>query len=235
MDWEDQAVTVNPKLFALGEALRKRKAETLPHATLAQELFPSDVRTFVSTLFGAKSPITEANFSPAEQERMLALIRNSRNTLINNRVYDLGTGDETKKALASGYGNVKYFDYYGKGAQDINHTLGRFTYSTLPDKRINIKDHYDFLNEYRQSEVERYEKLSPIARAVSVIRDVTTAGLDESGLVRADQIGALEGIRLGLLGAASAIGNAYIGRNGRDVNITIDPRKIYGVPPTFED
>jgi hypothetical protein len=103
-------------------------------------------------------------------------------------------------------GDVQYEHY--RTPEDkrptIERTLGRFTYTTLPDGRRVVTDNYDFYNEARSKSVNEYEKMSPSQRALEVIRRSATRG---TGLV-------------------NELGNAYIGRDGRPVRIEYDPAQV---------
>jgi hypothetical protein len=87
---------------------------------------------------------------------------------------------------------------------DISRTLGRFNYETLPSGRRVVKDTYDFYNEYRAPMVEEYEKMGPAKKALSVLLEAVK-----------------DPVQL-----PSAVGNAYIGRDGRPVKVEYDPKDL---------
>lgn len=164
-------------------------------------VWPLDQRTYLQTLFGNRDPITARNFSPRELEAIRAAVQANQ----------ARTGATTR-------GNVGYADYppaaeAGPGYVPVETTLGRFNYRVMPDGSLRVLDRYDFLNDERKANVERYEAMSPARRAV-------TAPLSALGRL----------IRLDPRGAAGELGDAFIGREGREVDIRVPPpqRKARG-------
>jgi len=160
-----------------------------------KDYIASDARTFLSTLFGNREPITERDFTPNE-------IQNIRNAIAASQVR---TGNVT------GRGAVKYADYpegeqVGPGYEPIKTTLGRFAYIPQPNGGYRVVDRYDFLNDERKANVERYEQMSPMRRNIE-----------------APLRSALYFLTLKPNAAAGELGDAFIGREGRDVNLNIPP------------
>ena len=115
--------------------------------------------------------------------------------------------DRLSRTPDPGSGTVQYGDYPSDaGVDPVLKTLGRFSYSTLPDGRRVVTDNYDFYNEVRKKEVDAYEKMSPSRRALEVLKESTIG-----------------------LSPINAIANAYIGRDGRPVRIEYDPAQV--TPP----
>jgi hypothetical protein len=171
-------------------------------ASLAESLrnfVPMDTRVFTSTLFGNRDPITEKDFSAQELAGIQDVIEQSK--------------------IRGSKGDVQYSDYakyMGENARPeygpqiaTKTTLGRFNYAQNPDGSISIKDRYDFSNENRQKSVDEYEKMNPVTKALTVVgRSIADNPLNWPA------------------NFSSELGNAYIGNEGRDVNITIPRREI---------
>lgn len=156
---------------------------------------PVDLRIYLQTLFGNRDKITAGDFSGDELEAIRAAV------LANQA----RTGATTR-------GSVAYQDYpeaaqAGPGYVPIESTLGRFNYRVLPDGSVRALDRYDFLNDERKADVERYEAMSPTRRAIQA--PLTALSQLLSGRPRS---------------AAGELGNAFIGREGRDVDVVIPPR-----------
>lgn len=141
---------------------------------------------------------------------------------------DLQKAALNAQQIARGEGNVQYQDYQEynptnriEAAKDSEIrgsysdtpntalTLGRFAYGMNPDGKRVIKDKYDFYNNVRAPIVDEYENMGPVKKAVDVAKNVGSSVL-----------------ALNPYGIASAVGNAYIGKNGRPVEITYDPEEV---------
>ena len=137
-----------------------------------------------------------------------------------------------KDYFQSGKGTVNYMDYpgftsglrdttvSGKGA--IRNTLGRFVYETLPDGRIRVKDTYDFkddlVTELGQRPSAAYKGMSNMEKLGTIVVDTLNNPMDlqsEEG-----------GTKVGRATLPSRVGSAFIGQNGRPVDITLDPREL---------
>jgi len=111
---------------------------------------------------------------------------------------------ERERQLKEGYGTVQYGDY--KPNSPMSDTLGRFTYQIQPDGTVHVSDKYDFYNEGRAPRVKRFEQENPVLRALDA--GTLAAGHALSGEFR---------------DAAATIGEAYMGRDGRPVDIKYHP------------
>lgn len=137
-----------------------------------------------------------------------------------------------KDYFQSGKGSVNYMDYpgftsglrdttvSGKGA--IRNTLGRFVYETLPDGRIRVKDTYDFkddlVTELGQRPSAAYKDMGTMGKLGTILVDTLNNPMDlqsEEG-----------GTKVGRATLPSRVGSAFIGQNGRPVDITLDPREL---------
>lgn len=150
---------------------------------------------FMNVLFGDRSkPITAEDFNPYQLRELENLIA--------------GMGKNSGSVQYADYPNInKMGEVAGNPDLDMfANVLGRFTYETLPDGTRVIKDSYDFNNPQRKSVVEGYANTNPLMKPL-----VTAA--------RATNAGALTGLK----GAASEVGMAYIGKDGRPVDIRYKP------------
>jgi hypothetical protein len=163
-----------------------------------------DMRVYLQTLFGNRDPISERDFSESELNGIRAAIQaNQRRTGATNR------------------GNVGYADYprgeqIGPGYEPVANTLGRFNYRRLPSGEIVATDRYDFLNDERKASVEDYERMGALQRAATVLgRGAARTFYDPRTPT---------GLTFNPLRAfADELGDAYIGREGRDVRIKLPP------------
>jgi hypothetical protein len=219
---------------------------------LAKKVVPPQARFFAQTMFGDKTkPLTQNDLTPEElryiqdaieasQKRLQSNIENIKKAKtysdlpISSRYGDLAEkkiGDiqdenikfqkikeayiEHERQLNKGYGNVQYSDY-AKG-NPIKDTLGRFTYQIQPDGSVHVSDMYDFYNVARAKNVAKYEQENPVFKAL----DAGTLALSKafSGDIKE---------------AAGTIGEAYIGRDGRPVDIRYDP-SMFRLPPSVDN
>jgi hypothetical protein len=137
-----------------------------------------------------------------------------------------------KDYFQSGKGSVNYMDYpgYMSGLRDttvsgqgaIRNTLGRFVYETLPDGRIRVKDTYDFkddlVTELGQRPSAAYKNMGTMGKLGTILVDTLNNPMDlqsEEG-----------GTKVGRATLPSRVGSAFIGQNGRPVDITLDPREL---------
>jgi hypothetical protein len=174
-------------------------------AQMLRSIVPMDVRTFGSTLLGNREPITEGNFSQEE----LAAMQQAVDKAVQR------TGRPQK-------GTVQYQDYprgeeIGPGFQPVGQTLGRFSYEKSPTGETVITDKYDFYNEGRKGNVEAYEKMGKGEKALTV------SGRMLKNLVTLDPRAAM-----------NELGDAYIGRDGREVRIKLPVKRADGSPETGE-
>jgi hypothetical protein len=91
---------------------------------------------------------------------------------------------------------------------NVGQTLGRYNYRTNEAGEREVIDAYDFSNPSQDAAIDAYEKLGPIRKA----------------LLTAERMARRVVQGQGIKGAAQEIGNAYVGRDGRPVKITYDPK-----------
>tara|TARA_R110000868_G_C10685780_1_gene747864 strand:+ start:40 stop:795 length:756 start_codon:yes stop_codon:yes gene_type:complete len=227
---------------------------------LAKQVVPPQARFFAQAMFGDKTkPFTQSDLTPEELRQLNIAIENSRQRLQtrieqvkNAKSYsDVSMGGiypefiENNPALKSekekfkafkefntkrelqlikGYGNVQYEDYPANSP--IRDTLGRFTYQIQPDGSVHVSDKYDFYNESRAKNVEAFEKMTPSEKALTVMQKIGKPSLDE-----ASNLGGGPDF---LRSLAGRVGEAYIGRNGRPVDIRYDP-SVFQPPPSVDN
>jgi hypothetical protein len=171
-------------------------------ASLAETLrnfVPMDTRMYATTLFGNRNPITEKDLSAQELAGIQDVIEQSK--------VRGSKGDVQYKDYAKYMGDNARPEYGPQIATKT--TLGRFNYTKNPDGSVSVKDRYDFVNEARQKDVEKYQQMNPVTKALTVVGKT----LADNPMKWPTNL-------------ASELGNAYIGNEGRDVNITIPRREI---------
>jgi hypothetical protein len=114
-----------------------------------------------------------------------------------------------------GKGDIQYADYNvyksdnlastpnSKEGINLANTIGRFSYEKTPTGEIIIKDRWDFDNELDQGYASKYEKLSPVPRAVELTKDLFKPGMDAKTALT--------------LSAMAALGKS----KGRDIDLKI--------------
>jgi hypothetical protein len=177
-------------------------------------VLPSQIRTFVSTLSGDTSPITEKNFSASEIKQMRdAVMRSKERQPTTKKVFKNGKVTEVPRALDP---TVDYKDYgedADRAVKDYSplpsdaarNTLGRFRYEKTPEGRLVAHDSYDFKDDLVSEGAPRsaeYEKLSKFEKAKKLAKD--TVDLPN-----------------GLLSLPSRVGSAFIGAKSRPVRVDL--------------
>lgn len=198
-------LTSMDKLFAEGGEVEKEESTA---AKMLKAVVPMDLRILGSTLMGNREPITESNFRPEELAAMQQAVDRAA----------ARTGKTQK-------GSVQYVDYprgeeIGRDFQPVGQTLGRFTYEKSPTGQTVITDKYDFYNEGRKANVEKYEKMGRAEKALSVsgnmLKNLVTGNLRQ---------------------VPGELADAYIGRDGREVRIQLPVKRSGGgeAEPTPEE
>jgi len=183
---------------------------------MAKKILPASIRTFVDTLGGERSPITEKDFTPEELQQVRDAIKNSRQRQVGKRFIG-----EAGKPLKQDYDQTAGYQDYGSGERgkrvenDFNlgssgamrNTLGKFNYEKTPDGRLIAKDMYDFKDDLVKEAGVRptsdYEKMSTLGKIGTLAADTVIPG------------------KGGIPTLPSRIGSAFIGRDGRPVNIDL--------------
>lgn len=169
---------------------------------------PAQQRTFLTTLAGSKRPITEKNFTEEE----LAQLKSA--------------ADKAKKA---GRSYITYDDYPNEllinkveqfsKEQAMPQTVGR---ANLREEkgRTKVSDIYDFYNSVRAPEVKRYKDIEKKEGKSGVAKAVAEEAYEDYKKVR-EKEGIREGLKAALNKLPSRIGNAFIGEDGRPVEIAM--------------
>jgi hypothetical protein len=188
---------------------------------------------YLQTLLGDRSkPFTEKDLTDRELDvigESIRAARKDREEVLADMARSPIAGKSKeyirdKGQIEKGAGNVFYSDYVrasisgsdpysedDKKYYPIWNALGRFSYDKDPSGDARVKDIYDFYNEQRAPYVREYEKMGEAKKALAMIP------------------AALESIeKLNLKPLASEVGMAYIGRNGRPVDIKIPKDAVYG-------
>ena len=214
-----------PQRMAGGGAVNMDEGGLLQNAFRA--FVPSQVRTFVGTLAGDESPITEKNFSGDELDQMRKAIMSSRQdrTAMNARLHheamqNAPTAKERRELFNRGPSKeldqtVGYQHYPGSPTDlisdfslssdaAIRNTLGRFAYEKTPEGNLVAKDLYKFRGDQ-----------SDKTRPTSDYADMGTAA--KLWTLTKDTFG-----DAGLQTLPSRTGNAFLGNKpGRPVNVNL--------------
>jgi len=195
-----------------------------------RNVVPAHLRTFGETLMGDRTPITEKNFTPSELDQMRNAVMSSRKDreITNARVFD----NDVKKAFASGASDKELMAIMQKGPSQkidqtvgyqhypggdtglrrdmdltddaaIRSTLGRFAYNKDANGNLIATDNYKFTND-----------LPKITRPTSDYADMNTPEKLWTLAKDTAQMGGLETL-------PSRVGNAFIGADGRPVNVNL--------------
>ena len=156
---------------------------------------PSHVSLFAGTLLGNRQKITESDLDDDARAQLRRAAR---------------------RATKHG-GDIQYEDYdtpLKRGSLDKEQaaaqTVGRTGKgnTTREGKGYRVRDKYDFSNEGRDSNADRYAKMNSFERAATVVGE-TLRDAKRKGVTAA------------LKGVPSRLGNAYIGRDSREVDIKV--------------
>ena len=122
---------------------------------LDPSMFPTSARTLLETVQGAKTPITESNFSPEEHDimRQLAVLKGGQKGNIDYGDY-VKLAEQMKKTgkvpVSVTPGLLSMSDPLG----NVQTTLGRFSYKTDPKGNLQVVDRYDFNPIYDQGAMQ---------------------------------------------------------------------------------
>lgn len=141
--------------------------------------------------------------------------RYAGNDQLNKAIKEKAAIDNKIENYANRVGDVQYTMDPNKelntlGGDAISQTLGRYNYKKLPNGKVQVIDNYDFSNDSRQEVVQMFHRMQPGEKALN------TAKYAGKALLSGDPAG-----------AAGIVGMAYIGDEGRPVNIMYDPKEIY--------
>lgn len=167
---------------------------------------PAQQRTFLTTLAGSKRPITEKNFTAEELDQLKFAADKAKKAGRNYITYD----DYPNELL------INKVEQFSK-EQAMPQTVGRA--NLREDKgRTKVSDIYDFYNSVRAPEVKRYKDIekkegkSGVAKAVAKEAYEDYKKAREKGSIK-------EGLSAAINRLPSRLGNAFIGEDGRPVEI----------------
>lgn len=191
-------------------------------------VLPAQVRTFVDTVSGDESPITEKNFNPSELQQMRDAIMRSRERQEKQFLMKDPNSKEFRTISAVKAGkrpydkSVDYGDYGDDAVRQkttlrdysplpgdaARNTLGRFSYEKTPEGRLIAKDSYDFKDDLVKENPniprsKEYEGLS---------------ALQKVGKLAADSFDPKMGMFSTL---PSRVGSAFVGAKSRPVRVDL--------------
>ena len=195
-----------------------------------RKVVPAHLRTFGETLMGDRTPITEKNFTPSELDQMRNAIMSSRKDreAMNQRMFantidkEFKSGASDKELMAImkqgpsqkidqsvGYQHYPGGDVEVRRDTDFGHdasirsTLGRFAYNKDANGNLIATDNYKFTNDLpdQTRPTSDYAGMSTPEKLWTLAKDTA-------------QMGGLETL-------PSRVGNAFIGADGRPVNVNL--------------
>ena len=167
---------------------------------------PAQQRTFLTTLAGSKRPITEKNFTQEELAQLKSAADKAKKAGRNYITYD----DYPNELL------INKVEQFSK-EQAMPQTVGR---ANLREEkgRTSVRDIYDFYNSVRAPEVKRYKDIEKKEGKSGVAKAVAKEALEDYKKGR-EKGGIREGLSAAINKLPSRIGNAFIGEDGREVEI----------------
>jgi hypothetical protein len=163
---------------------------------------PLHYRAFLTTLAGSKRPITEENLTKEELAKL------------KKRTEEASARGESSIGYGKNKENINPVlneDPQWGREKDIELTLGRAGFKKGKDKTV-LKDEYEFYNPERKAEVERLEKLKKEKGQSAVVKDVVEKTIKDAKD---------KGLKTAFNKLPSRVGNAFIGRDGRPVEIAM--------------
>ena len=161
---------------------------------------PAQQRTFLTTLAGSKRPITENNFTEEELDQLKFAADRAKKAGRKYITYD----DYPNELL------INKAEQFSKG-QAMPQTVGRARFKENKGK-VLVSDIYDMYNSVRAPEVERYEDIRKKEGRAGVAKAVAKEAYEDYEK---------EGLKAAFNKLPSRIGNAFIGRDGRPVEIAM--------------
>lgn len=161
---------------------------------------PAQQRTFLTTLAGSKRPITEKNFTEEELGQLKSAADKAKKAGRNYITYE----DYPNELL------INKVEQFSKD-QAMPQTVGRARLEENKGK-TKVTDVYDFINSVREPEVKRYENIRKKEGKVGVAKAVAKEAYEDYEK---------EGLKAAVNKLPSRIGNAFIGRDGRPVEIAM--------------
>jgi hypothetical protein len=149
--------TLAKKRFAKGGEAKKPEGDAAPKVTgvnkvldfiaqrLPADVFPTSGRTLLETVQGAKTPITEKNFSPEEMDvmRELAALKGGDKGSISYADYVALAKEMNKRGEVPASMSPSLFSM-ADPMGNVQTTLGQFRYMKDPQGNLQVVDKYDF-------------------------------------------------------------------------------------------
>ena len=191
-----------------------------------RSIVPAQIRTFGETLMGDRTPITEQNFTESELNQMRQAIANSRTARQKENIdtYNKMKEQEFLTGKKSGilepstkYDQTVDYQHYGTDGKSVRsdlditpnaavrNTLGRFAYHKNPQGDLIATDYYKF-----KDDLPRETRPTAEYEGMSTPEKLWTLAKDSA------HIGGLESL-------PSRTGSAFIGADGRPVNVNLGP------------
>ena len=191
-----------------------------------RSIVPAQIRTFGETLMGDRTPITEQNFTESELNQMRQAIANSRTARQKENIdtYNKMKEQEFLTGKKSGIlepstklDQTVDYQHYGTDGKSVRsdlditpnaavrNTLGRFAYHKNPQGDLIATDYYKF-----KDDLPRETRPTAEYEGMSTPEKLWTLAKDSA------HIGGLESL-------PSRTGSAFIGADGRPVNVNLGP------------
>lgn len=161
---------------------------------------PAQQRTFLTTLAGSKRPITEKNFTKEELDQLKFAADKAKKAGRKYITYD----DYPNELL------INKVEQFSK-EQAMPQTVGRARFKENKGK-VLVSDVYDMYNSVRAPEVERYENIREKEGKIGLAKTVAKEAYEDYKK---------EGLKAAINKLPSRVGNAFIGRDGRPVEIAL--------------
>jgi len=169
---------------------------------------PAQQRTFLTTLAGSRRPITEKDFSEEELAQLKSAADKAKRAGRNYITYE----DYPNELLIN---KVEQFS----AEQAMPQTVGRARLRQK-DGKTKVTDIYDFLNSVRAPEVRRYKAIREKEGRSGLAKAVAKEALEDFEKGR-EKGGLREGFSAAINRLPSRIGNAFIGEDGRPIEINM--------------
>lgn len=201
-------------LFSLGQQGQGSARQGAPLASLAMQKLgvPAPARLYLQAMAGRKQPVTESDFRPDELNAMRALIQAAQQQGHQHAVtYDPYYAVYQSKAVPAA------------DADNIRNSLGRFNFNAENGGGYTVTDKYDFDNEFRHKQVEKYKNMNAAQKIGDILANTASRGASalraHASLPGAIQYAVDPGN--GLFGMAGA---AFVGDGGVPVHIAVPPQ-----------
>ena len=167
-----------------------------------KNIIPTQARTYLSTLFGNRDKITENDFPQKGKDIINESILNA---LTSNRNY-LNYPDYAVHSRSG-----EEYKYRSSLFENPEYVIGKANFSINGDS-VKVRDRYDFMNEGRMRDVSKYETMKKEGDYLGMFNHFSNKIFEGS---------MLDALMNSPYRTASQLGNIFIGRDGREVEITL--------------